>query len=72
MLKLFTGDPARILEAAKPAPGEEETSAATVYYLKELSIDDPAKRAIRYRDLEGNSILRVRTAKGAGAAEGGE
>jgi hypothetical protein len=43
----------------------------TVYYLKELAIDDPGKRVLRYRDLEGNIILRVRTDKGPAGAEAG-
>jgi hypothetical protein len=44
----------------------------TVYYLKELSIDDPAKRVLRYRDLEGNIILRVKLKDAPGAAPEGE
>jgi hypothetical protein len=33
----------------------------TVYYLRELAIDDPKKGRILYRDLEGNIILRIKT-----------
>jgi hypothetical protein len=39
----------------------------TVYYLKELAIEDRAKRLVRWRDAEGNLIFRLAV---KGAAEG--
>jgi len=43
----------------------------TVYYLRELAIEDPGKRVLRYRDLEGNIVQRIPIGKGT-SAEGGE
>jgi hypothetical protein len=48
----------------EPFLNNQHIVEATAYYLRELAIDDPGKRVLRYRDLEGNIILRVRTRKG--------
>ncbi|MGH9363486.1 MAG: hypothetical protein ACRD2T_16370, partial [Thermoanaerobaculia bacterium] len=59
------------IQYTEPFLNNQHLIEPTVYYLRELAIDDRGNRVLRYRDLEGNIILRVRTSKEA-APEAGE
>jgi len=68
----FDGKEFGDIQYTEPFLNHQHIIEPTVYYLRELAIDDPGKRVARYRDLEGNIILRVRTGEGGGRAEADE
>ena len=60
------------IQYTEPFLNNQHIIEPTVFYLRHLAIDDPSKRVLRYRDLEGNIILRVRTEKGEAKEAAGE